>query len=339
MIPLLWRGGAAGKNRASPLSTEPMPVSASVFAPVPFRPSRFAALLLALCCVASAPAVPGLPDGPSLARIRGTGVVVLGYRPNSMPFSYLDARLKPIGYSVELCERVVDALKARLALPELEIKRVAVSSATRMPLVANGTIDMECGVTTNTAERGRAQSFSITTFVAETKLMSLRSEPIRSLDDLRGKPVASTIGTTSIRYLHDVNEQQALNMRIVAGLDDPEAFRMVQIGRARAFMMDDVLIRSMVAQQPNHEDYMVSEAALTIEPYAIGLNRDDPAFKQIVDEVIAGLFRSGEIVAIYKRWFESPIPPKGINLRMPMGEAFKRVVAHPTDTPDPARYR
>lgn len=295
-----------------------------------------AGLLLAL----GGPSVQAEPgDGPSLTRIRDTGVIVIGYRPSSLPFSYLDAKLKPIGYSVELCERVVAALKTRLNLPELEVKQIAVSSATRLPMVANGTLDLECGITTHTAERARSQSFSITTFVAETKLLSRRAAPVQSLDDLRGRPVASTIGTTSIKYLHGINEQQSLNMRILAGLDDPEAFRMVQTGRARAFMMDDVLIRSMVAQQPKPEDFQIADEALTIEPYAIGLSRDDPAFKKIVDEVLTGLYRSGEIFAIYRRWFESPIPPQGINLKMPMSEAFKRVIAKPTDTPDPGHYR
>jgi glutamate/aspartate transport system substrate-binding protein len=278
-------------------------------------------------------------EGPSLARIRDTGVIVVGYRPSSPPFSYLDARLKPIGYSIELCDRVVAAVKTRLELPELEVKLVAVSSATRMPLVANGTLDLECGITTHTAERARSQAFSITTFVAETKLLSKRSEPIHGLEDLRGKRVASTIGTTSIHHLHGVNERQGLGMHILAGLDDPEAFRLVQTGRAEAFMMDDVLIRSLLAQLPNKADYVLAERALTVEPYALGLNRDDPAFKRLVDEVLAGLYRSGEIRAIYRRWFESPIAPRGINLKLPMSAALQRAIASPTDNPDPAHYR
>lgn len=278
-------------------------------------------------------------EGPSLSRIRDTGVVVLGYRASSAPFSYLDAKLKPIGYSIELCEKVIAAVKVKLSLPELETKRIAVSSATRMPMVANGTIDMECGITTNTAERGRTLAFSITTFVAETKLLSRKSDPVRGLEDLRGKPVASTIGTTSIKYLHGVNEQQDLGMKILAGLDDPEAFRMVATGRARAFMMDDVLLRSLLSQQGNPDEFYIAEQPLTVEPYGIVLHKDDPAFKQIVDEVLVGLYRSGEIHQIYKRWFESPIPPLGVNLKMPMSEAFKRVIAKPTDTAEPGHYR
>lgn len=279
-------------------------------------------------------------DGPTLARIRDTGVIVLGYRPASLPFSYLDAQLRPTGYTVELCERIVNTVRERLQLPDLEVRRVEVASATRMPLVINGTLDLECGITTHTAERARQQAFSLTIFVAETRLMTRGGERVRSLFDLRGLPVASTIGTTSIQHLAKVNEQQGLGIRILGGLDDPEGFQMLKSGRASAFLMDDVLLRALVAQQgPGADDYRISDQALTVEPYAIGLRKGDPQFKALVDEVLAGLYRSGEIHAIYRRWFESPLPPSGLNLKLPMSAAFRRVIASPTDSPDPERYR
>lgn len=287
-------------------------------------------------------ALAGAPEeGPTLRRIRETGVVVMGYRPNSLPFSYLDAQLRPVGYSVALCERVIATLRQRLKLPDLEVRHVPVASATRLPLMANGSLDLECGITTHTAERARAQAFSLTIFVAETKLMTRGGERVQSLADLRGQPVASTVGTTSIQHLHKVNEQQGLGIRILGGLDDPEAFQLLRSGRAVAFLMDDVLLRSQLAQLGAKEgrDYLISERALTVEPYAIGLNRDDPAFKTLVDEVLAGLYRSGEIQAIYRRWFESPLPDSGLNLQLPMSAALKRVIAQPTDSPDPERYR
>jgi len=302
--------------------------------------ARWQPAVLALAVLLSGAAATAAPEGPTLTRIRETGVIVMGYRPASLPFAYLDAQLKPVGYSVELCERVIEALRTRLQLPELEVQRVAVGSATRLPLIANGTLDLECGITTNTAERARSQAFSVTIFVAETRLMTRSSEPAQSLADLRGKPVASTIGTTSIQHLHKVNEQQGLGIRILGGLDDPEAFQLLRSGRAVAFLMDDVLQRSLLAQAgSDRAGYVISDRALTVEPYAIGMNRDDPAFKALVDEVLVGLYRSGEIQAIYRRWFESPLPSSGINLRLPMSPAFKRVVAKPTDTPDPAHYR
>jgi glutamate/aspartate transport system substrate-binding protein len=279
-------------------------------------------------------------DGPTLTRIRDTGVIVLGYRPASLPFSYLDAQLRPTGYTVELCERIVATVRDRLQLPDLDVRRVEVASATRMPLVINGTLDLECGITTHTAERARSQAFSLTIFVAETRLMTRGGERVRSLFDLRGLAVASTIGTTSIQHLAKVNEQQGLGIRILGGLDDPEGFQMLKSGRASAFLMDDVLLRALVAQQgPGADDYRISDQALTVEPYAIGLRKGDPQFKALVDEVLAGLYRSGEIHAIYRRWFESPLPPSGLNLKLPMSAAFRRVIANPTDSPDPERYR
>lgn len=279
-------------------------------------------------------------DGLTLTRIRDTGVIVLGYRPASLPFSYLDAQLRPTGYTVELCDRIVAAVRDRLQLPDLEVRRVEVASATRMPLVINGTLDLECGITTHTAERARSQAFSLTIFVAETRLMTRGGERVRSLFDLRGLPVASTIGTTSIQHLAKVNEQQGLGIRILGGLDDPEGFQMLKSGRASAFLMDDVLLRALVAQQgAGADDYRISDQALTVEPYAIGLRKGDPQFKALVDEVLAGLYRSGEIHAIYRRWFESPLPPSGLNLKLPMSAAFRRVIASPTDSPDPERYR
>ncbi|NCT83821.1 MAG: amino acid ABC transporter substrate-binding protein [Comamonadaceae bacterium] len=295
--------------------------------------------LAALCGLLSA-VVALAADGPTLTRVRETGVIVIGYRPASLPFSYLDAQLRPTGYSVELCERVIAAVRERLDLPDLEVRRVEVASATRMPLVINGTLDMECGITTHTAERARNQAFSLTIFVAETRLLARAADRIQSLADLRGRPVASTIGTTSIQHLAKVNEQQNLGIRILGGLDDPEGFQLLKSGRAAAFLMDDVVLRSLLAQQgPGADDYRLSDQALTIEPYAIGLRRGDPQFKALVDEVLAGLYRSGEIHAIYRRWFESPLPSQGLNLKLPMSAAFRRVIANPTDSPDPERYR
>ncbi|MBQ0935219.1 amino acid ABC transporter substrate-binding protein [Ideonella paludis] len=281
----------------------------------------------------------GAADSPTLRKVRDTGVIVLGHRLSSVPFSYLDAKLKPVGYSMDLCWRVVDQVRKRLDMPDLEVKLIAVTSATRMPLVANGTVDLECGVTTNTAERQRNQSFSITTFLAESRLLSRREEGVRTLDDLRGKPVVSTIATTSIQYLHHVNQSRKLDMKILVGLDDTDAFRHVQTGRAVAFAMDDVLLRSLLAGSPQSAEYVISDEAYSVEPYAIGLPRDDAPFKALVDGVLTDLYRRGEIFTIYQRWFQSPVPPKGLNLQQPMSEAFKRVIAKPTDSPDPAHYR
>lgn len=282
---------------------------------------------------------PDVAGSRTLSRIRDTGVIVMGYRPGSSPFSYLDAQLKPVGYSIDLCERIVDSVRHRLALDDLEVKLVPVNSATRMPMVANGTLDLECGITTHNAERARTQSFSLTTFVAESRLLSRREQPVTTLDELRDQTVVSTIGTTSLQYLHQLNQQRGLGLKILVAQDDPESFRMLQTGRAAAYAMDDVLLRGLIVQSRDPLAFQMSQIALTVEPYAIGLPPDDPVFKQLVDQVLRELYRSGEIHAIYRRWFQSAIPPRGLNLQLPMSESFKRVVAHPTDSPDPASYR
>lgn len=283
--------------------------------------------------------VDSLNASPTLRKIRDTGLITVGYRLTSAPFSYLDAQREPIGYSVELCQHVVEAVRQRLAMPDLEVRLMAVTSATRLPLVANGTVDLECGVTTNNEERARNQAFSVTIFVAASKLLSLRSAPVQSLEDLRGKAVATTLATTSIQLLQSENQRQHMNMKILAGLDDIDGFRTVMSGKAAAYAMDDVLLHSLVAASSNPSDYVIAPQALTEEPYAIGLRRGDPVFKHLVDDVIIGLYRSGQIRSIYHRWFLSPIPVLGFNLNLPMSPAFERVIQRPTDTSDPSAYR
>lgn len=297
-------------------------------------------LALAALSLVPALALAQVQPKPSVLRkLHDTGVITLGYRSNQPPFSYVDEQLQPIGYSVELCQRIVDSLRQRPELRDLEVRWLTVNAATRLPLVANGTVDLECGTTTNNAERQRIQTFSVTTFVAESRLLSRRESPVRQLDDLRGQSVASTIGTTSIQYLNALNQQRQLGMKILAGVDDLDGMRMLEAGRVRAFLMDDVLLRSLVAMARDPSDYVISEQALSVEPYGIGLTRHDPEFKTAVDEVLVRLFRSGEIMTIYRRWFQSPIPPRGVNLELPMGPTLRRVIAQPTDSPDPERYR
>ncbi|MCE4557677.1 amino acid ABC transporter substrate-binding protein [Pelomonas cellulosilytica] len=304
------------------------------------RLARLSVVLSAALAALLASAAVYAADGPTLTRVRDTGVIVIGYRPASLPFSFLDAQLRPTGYTIELCDRVVDAVRQKLQLSDLEVRRVEVASATRMPLVINGTLDLECGITTHTAERARQQAFSLTIFVAETRLMTRAGDRVESLAELRGRTVATTVGTTSIQHLAKVNEQQGLDIRILGGLDDPEGFQLLKSGRAAAFLMDDVLLRSIMAQQgAAADDYRISDTALTVEPYAIGLRKGDVQFKALVDGVLAGLYRSGEIHAIYRRWFEQPVAASGTNLKLPMSAAFRRAVANPTDSPDPERYR
>lgn len=298
-----------------------------------FAGARFAAgfAIGTACFYASAQA------SPTLDKIRETGVVVVGHRIGSIPFSYLGSTLQPIGYTMDLCQRVVDSLALSLGR-KLQIKLVAVTPATRIPLIANRTLDLECGVTTNTLERQKSVSFAVTTFIAEGRLLSRTTSKIESLADLRGKPVVSTASTTNMQMLNEANRTQQLDMKILAGKDDAESFHMVETDRAVAYAMDDVLLRSLKFSSARPDDFMISRGALSVEPYAIGLGQHDPQFKARVDAALIALFKSGEIFTLYRRWFESPISPQGVNLQLPMSAALQRAIAQPTDSGYPADY-
>lgn len=274
----------------------------------------------------------------TLKKIRETGVISLGYREASIPFSYLDDKQRPIGYSMDICHRIVDAIRARLKMRHIEFRFTPVTSANRMPLVANDLVDLECGTTTNTLERQQTVTFATTTFVAASRWVSKKSAGIRSIDDFRGRSVVTTAGATSMDILTELNRSRGLDMHILAATDHADSFRMLETDRAIAFAMDDILLYGLVANARSPGEFVVSEHALSVEPYAVMLRKDDPEFKKIVDDAIAGLFKSGEIETIYRRWFQSPIPPKGINLQVPMSAALRKVITTPTDSGDPARY-
>lgn len=296
-------------------------------------------LLLALLLCAAPFGAAAAEESIALRKIREAGVISIGHRDTSMPFSYLDERQRPIGYSMSICDRIVEAVRLRLGLHQLERRFVPVTSATRIPLVANGTIDLECGVTTNNLERQKQVAFSVTTFVAASRLLSKKATPIVRVDDLRGKAVVSTVGTTSLRHVQDLNTQRGLDVTVLAGKDDAESFSMVEKDRAAAYAMDDVLLRGSIATSRRPEDFVISDEALSVEPYGVMLRKGDETFKRLVDETIVALFKSGEIHRIYGQWFESPIPPKGIVLGLPMHPALRRAIERPTDSGDPAVYR
>ena len=277
-------------------------------------------------------------DSPTLRKIREAGVISIGYRESSIPFSYLDSQQRPVGYSIAICDHIVEVVKDRLQQPDIERRLVPVNSATRIAMVANGSLDMECGVTTHTVERERQVAFSVTTFVAASRLASRREAPVLRVAALRGRSVTSTVGTTSLRHLQELYTA-GLSMNIIAARDDPDAFRLLESRRVDAYAMDDVLLHGTIASSGHADDFVVSEDSLSVEPYAVVLPRDDAAFKRLVDEAIVALFRRGEIQRLHRQWFESPIPPSGINLRLPMHPAMRRVIEQPTDSPDPAKYR
>jgi len=275
----------------------------------------------------------------TLKKIRDSGAVAVGHRDASIPFSYFDDRQQPVGYSMDLCLRAVDAIKSALKMPNLQVKYSLVTSATRIPLMANGTVDLECGSTTNNLERQKQVWFAVTTFVTANRLMAKKSSNIRALADMKGRTIVSTAGTTNIKQITELNGSRNLGMNILSANGHAESFLMVETGRAVAFAMDDILLYSLVASSKNPKDFAITQEALSIEPYGVMVRKDDAAFKKVVDNAIVALFKSGEINKIYNKWFMSPIPPKNINLNLPMSDQLKKVIARPTDSGDPAAYQ
>ena len=276
----------------------------------------------------------------TLKKVKDTGTITIGYRDSSIPFSYLDDNQKPIGYAMDICYKIVDAVRKELKLDKLEVKLNPVTSSTRIPLLANGTIDLECGSTTNNVERQKQVSFTITHFLTANRYVSKKASNIKSIADLKGKTVVSTSGTTNIKQATDLNVAQNMGMNIIPANGHPEAFQMVETGRAVAFVMDDILLYTLVAQARTPDDYVISSDALSLpEPYGIMMRKDDPAFKKVVDSAMTNVYKSGEINKIYAKWFTSPTPPKGMNYNVPISPQFKNLIAHPTDSGDPAAYK
>jgi glutamate/aspartate transport system substrate-binding protein len=275
----------------------------------------------------------------TLKKIKETNTITLGHRDASIPFSYFDDKQQAVGYAMDLCGKIVDAVKAELKMPNLQVKLNPVTSATRIPLMANGTVDLECGSTTNNLERQKQVSFTITHFVTANRFVSKKAANLKNLNDLKGKTVVSTSGTTNIKQITELNGQQNLGITILPAKDHAESFLMVETGRAVAFFMDDILLYSLVANSKTPSEWTISSEALSVEPYGIMLRKDDPSFKKVVDDAMTKLYKSGEINTIYAKWFLQPVPPKGINLNVPMSDVFKRVVAKPTDSGDPNDYK
>jgi glutamate/aspartate transport system substrate-binding protein len=297
---------------------------------------RICAIAASLACftgVAGAQELTG-----TLKKIKDSGSVTLGVRDSSIPFSYLDDKQSYQGYSIDICLRTVTAIQKQLGMSSLNVKMNPVTSATRIPLMANGTIDLECGSTTNNLERQKQVAFAPTTFVTANRLLAKKSANISKLDDMKGKTLVSTAGTANLKQVTTLNAERKLGMNILSAKDHAEGFLMVETGRAVAFAMDDILLSSLAASSKAPNDYVITKEALSIEPYGIMLRRNDEPFKKAVDSAVNNLMKSGEINKIYAKWFQSPIPPKGINLAIPMSEQLKAVIAKPTDSGDPAAY-
>eukprot|EP01037_Dinobryon_pediforme_P006580 gene6580-6649_t len=301
------------------------------------RKSLIAALVFAtVACLAPSPV--SAQETDTLKRIRATETIIVGYRDVSSPFSYLNDRKEPIGYSIDLCMKIVEAVKTQLQMPRLNVKYTVVTSALRIPMVANGTVDLECGSTTNTLERQAQVAFVNTTFVAATRLVTRKSSGIARLADLKGKLVAAVAGTTNLKRIGEVNAKRQLQMKIAPVKDNAKAFAMMEAGEAAAFGTDDILLYDMIANSKSPADFVVSKEPLSVEPYGIVLRKDDPAFKTLANQTIEAVFKSGEIKKIYAKWFNSPIPPNNIVLKADMSEALLKVIAQPTDSALPSDY-
>ncbi|WP_077000629.1 transporter substrate-binding domain-containing protein [Variovorax sp. KK3] len=291
---------------------------------------KTAALIAAMGLCA---AVTGAQAADTLAKVADSGKITFAYRESSVPFSYLEGPGKPIGFSVELSNAVAEAVKKKLNKPNLQVAWLPVTSQNRIPLLQNGTIDLECGSTTNNTARGKDVSFAINHFYTGTRLLAKKSSNIKNYSDVAKKTVASTTGTTNALVMRKYNVDKNLDMDIVLAKDHADAFLLVDSGRAVAFAMDDILLFGLMANAKNPAEFEVVGDALQVEPYACMLPKDDANFKKLVDDTFIGLMKSGEFEKLYTKWFMQPIPPKNAPLNLPMSEQLRDNIKSPSDKP------
>ncbi len=290
--------------------------------------------LQALCLFAVAMPVAGLAQvAPTLDKVKASGSITVGYREASVPFSYLDDKAQPAGFGWEICGRIVEEVRKATGRPDLKMLTQAIGPANRIPLMTNGTIDIECGNTTNNSERQKQVAFATNYFYTGTRFLVKAGSAVKSIEDLKGKVVVSPTGTTNFRVIRNLNEEKKLNIELLGAKDNAEALLMVQTGRAFAFATDDILLYGLKANAADPAAFEVVGEAIQVEPYAIMLRKDDPAFKKLVDGTLAGLVKSGEFARLYKKWFQSPIPPKGINIHVPMSRELQDNLKNLSDKP------
>ncbi len=296
--------------------------------PFSFHPSLVALLraALVLCAVWAAPnavdaqtkAQPKVQTAPTLQKIRQTGVIVLAHRESSIPFSYFDADKRPVGYALDLCLQVVESIRRDYKLPNLKVVYLPVSPADRIPAIVEGRADLECGNTTNNSVRRKQVAFTMTHYFAGGRLLVHSNSGVQRLADLRGKTVVSTRGSTHLAFLNEQVDRGTISVRLLTAKDSDEAFKMLEENRADAFLMDDIVLYSLRANAKEPTAYVVVGDYTTVEPLAIMLRKNDPEFKRQVDLAVTRIMMDGEIQPLYKRWFQSPIPPKGVTLEVPM---------------------
>jgi glutamate/aspartate transport system substrate-binding protein len=272
--------------------------------------------------------------GDTLQKIKETGAMTLGYRESSVPFSFLDAQQKPVGLSIDLCDAIVARVKDQLKLPKLEVKTVAVNSSNRIPLVSNGTVDIECGGTANNAQRQKEVAFSVTTFVSQPMWLVRNDAGIKKPADLRGKTVVVTQGSNAVGFARKVNEDEKLGMTLIQAKDHAESELTLESGRAVAWLEDDILLAGTKANSRKGDTLTLMLGNFDPIYYGLMIRKGDPQFKALVDGTISALMKSGDYDKLYKKWFESPIPPNNMNLRFPLSERLKERIKSPSDKID-----
>jgi glutamate/aspartate transport system substrate-binding protein len=286
----------------------------------------FASLLVVALSATSASA-------QTLDKVKSSGSIGVAYRESSIPFSYLDDKAQPTGFGWEICQRIVDDVKKATGRADLKVQTQSVTSANRIPLLVNGTIDIECGSTTNNSDRAKQVAFATNYFYTGTRLLVKANSPIKSMADLAGKKVVSTTGTTNYRIMRGYNEEKKLGFELLGAKDHAESALLVETTRADAFAMDDILLYGLKASAQDPASLAVVGEALQVEPYAIMLRKDDPSFKALVDGTLARLMDSGDFERLYRKWFLSPIPPKGVNLNAPMSKELMDNIKAKSDKP------
>jgi glutamate/aspartate transport system substrate-binding protein len=294
--------------------------------------NRWAKLLLfaGASMLATAPAVAQELTG-TLKKIKDTGTITLGYREASIPFSYLDDKQQPVGYAMDLCLKVVDAVKSELKMPNLKVATQAVTSGNRIPQLQSGNIDVECGSTTNSVERQKQVAFGLTYFVVNVTAAVKKNSGIKGLADLNGKTISTTSGTTSVPLLKQYEKTKNINVKEIYGKEHSESFLLLAQDRVSAFVMDDILLAGQIANSGNPGEYVIIQESLRQEPYSMMLRKDDAPFKALVDRTLANVMKSGEIDKIYAKWFTSPIPPKQVNMNFPQTPVIREAFKNPND--------
>jgi glutamate/aspartate transport system substrate-binding protein len=288
------------------------------------RTSQLLNSLLAGCVVAAAVSAPTFAQEltGTLKKIKDSGTITIGHRETSVPFSYLDDKQQPIGYSMDLCMAIVEEVKKELAMPTIAVKMNPVTSQTRIPLMSNGTVDLECGSTTNNLTRQKQVAYAPTTFVTGTKLLVKKTSKIKSYKDLKGKTVVVTQGTTNERIIKALSDKENLGIKFLNAKDHGESFLTVETGRAQAFAMDDVLLYGLTAKSKSPKDFDVVGDYLSYDPYAIMFRKNDSDFAVVANRALSKLMSSGEINKIYDKWFMSKLPDNTL-VGMPMSPLLK----------------